>query len=45
VLDIPVPVGERGEARHAATLADLQGQLWSLISSEARAADREIQHA
>jgi NitT/TauT family transport system ATP-binding protein len=45
VVEIGVPIGERSEPRHAPALAALHGRLWSLIAGEARAADREIQHA
>jgi len=44
MLAIPVPVAERSDPRHAATLLALQDQLWQLIKSEAQVADREMQH-
>ncbi len=44
VVEIPVPVAERGAAAHAAQLQALQTELWQLIKSEAQVADREMQH-
>lgn len=44
VMDVPVPLAVRGEMAHAAALAGLQNELWQLIKSEARVADREMQH-
>ncbi|WP_430397630.1 ABC transporter ATP-binding protein [Ferrovibrio sp.] len=44
VVDIPLPVAERGAPIHAAQLQALQTELWQLIKSEAQVADREMQH-
>ncbi len=42
MLPVPLPRAERGEARHALAMRELQDRLWSLIAAEVRAADREI---
>ncbi|WP_428248122.1 ABC transporter ATP-binding protein [Ferrovibrio sp.] len=44
VVEIPVPVAERGAVAHAAKVQALQTELWQLIKSEAQVADREMQH-
>ncbi len=45
MVEIGVPRPERAAPEHAAELARLHDELWSLIREEARLADREIQHA
>src|SRR5215813_7228153 len=44
VLAIDVPVGERGQVRHAGLLREVHQKLWSLIRDEAATAEREVQH-
>jgi NitT/TauT family transport system ATP-binding protein len=42
---IPMTRGERGTPEARSRLMALQGELWSLIRSEAIDAEREVQHA
>lgn len=44
-VTIPMTRGERGAAEARSRLMTLQGELWSLIRSEAIDAEREVQHA
>ncbi|MBI5320059.1 ABC transporter ATP-binding protein [Bradyrhizobium sp.] len=44
-VTIPMTRGERGAAEARNRLTALQGELWSLIRSEAIDAEREVQHA
>jgi NitT/TauT family transport system ATP-binding protein len=44
-VTIPMPRSERGTAEARSRLMTLQGELWSLIRSEAIDAEREVQHA
>ena len=44
VIEIDVPVAERGAPRHATLLGDVHRKLWSLIRDEVITADREMQH-
>jgi NitT/TauT family transport system ATP-binding protein len=44
ILQIDVPVAERGQPQHATLLAEVHRKLWSLIRDEVVTADREIQH-
>ncbi|MFO1110729.1 MAG: ABC transporter ATP-binding protein [Bradyrhizobium sp.] len=44
-VTIPMTRGERGAAEARSRLMALQGELWSLIRSEAIDAEREVQHA
>jgi NitT/TauT family transport system ATP-binding protein len=44
VLQIDVPVADRGRPEHTALLIDVQRRLWALIRDEAATAEREIQN-
>ncbi|WP_298723393.1 ABC transporter ATP-binding protein [uncultured Ferrovibrio sp.] len=45
IVTIDVPVAERQQPQHAATLKRLHDELWALIKAEAQVADREVQNA
>ena len=45
VLEVPIPVGERNDPRHAPLRKALHDWLWSLIKDEAQSADRELTRA
>ncbi|MCA6124605.1 ABC transporter ATP-binding protein [Bradyrhizobium sp. WSM 1704] len=45
IVTIPMTRAERGAADARGQLAELQGELWSLIRKEAIDAEREVQHA
>lgn len=42
IIEVTIPQAERGRASAARELATLQNQLWNLLRSEARNADREL---
>lgn len=42
VVDVPVPVSERRESSHAATLRAVQDELWALLKHDAQDAEREM---
>ena len=44
ILEIDVPVQERGKPQHSGLLIDVHRRLWALIRDEAATADREVQH-
>ena len=44
LIEVTIPRAERDDPAHAAELARLHEELWSLIRGEAQMADREMQH-
>jgi NitT/TauT family transport system ATP-binding protein len=43
IVTVPVPLAQRNDPRHAATLRDVEAELWRLLKHDAQSADREVQ--